>query len=96
MFKSSKLKSNRSKRKEKKRQEKTQETEMQQNDDRITPDYQMELKTGYSTFKLFPEDPNKPEHQHVDESKNNLMRLLVGHKKKKLKFAERIHYFKGK
>ena len=76
--------------------QKSEKAEKQQNDDRITLDYKMELKTGYSTFKLFPDDPNKPEHQNVEQSKNHLMRLLVGPPKKELKFAEMIHNFKGK
>ena len=64
------------------------------NDDRISLDYKMDLKPGYSSFKLFPENKESPDHVNQKITKNYLLTTLLEPPRKPYKFAERIHKFK--
>ena len=66
------------------------------NDDRISLDYKMELKEGYSSFQLFPENKEKPNHVNQKNTKNYLLTRLLEPPRQPYKFTEKIHRFKGK
>lgn len=55
----------------------------------------MELKQGYSSFKLFPRQEDDPGHVNQNQTKNYLLIKLLEPPRKPFKFAERIHRFKG-
>lgn len=55
----------------------------------------MELKEGYSSFKLFADDEGEPQHVNQRNTKNYLLTRLLEPPRKPYKFAERIHRFKG-
>jgi hypothetical protein len=65
------------------------------NDDRISLDYKMELKPGYSSFQLFPENPEKPAHVNTNQTKNHLLIKLLEQPREPKNFADLIKKFKG-
>jgi hypothetical protein len=56
----------------------------------------MELKQGYSSYQLFPEDKNNPNHVNERQTNNYLLLRLLEPPRKPYKFAERVNRFKGK
>lgn len=65
------------------------------NDDRISPNYKMEMKEGYSSFQLLPDDEDVPDHKNHEMTKNDLLLILLSEQKEKQNFAKYVKNFKG-
>ena len=55
----------------------------------------MELKEGYSSFKLLPENEEEPGHKNIEKTKNHLLLTLLNNFKENKKFADYVKNYKG-